>query len=263
VKKLTFAAKNIFNIMKTVFITGATSGIGRACAEILAGQGDRLIICGRRKEILEAIKQRLSQITDVYTLSFDVRHQQDVQRAIDSLPEIWKNIDVLINNAGDAHGLDRLDEGIIADWDAMIDGNVKGLLYVSQPVIKIMKARGTGHIVNLSSIAGRETYAGGVVYCASKHAVEAISEGMRLELAGYGIKVTNVRPGAVETEFSLVRFKGDAKRAAGVYEGYTPLTAEDVAHAIAYCINTPGHVAIADICIMPSAQASTTLTYRK
>jgi NADP-dependent 3-hydroxy acid dehydrogenase YdfG len=249
--------------MKTIFITGATSGIGKACAKILAEQGNRLIICGRRKEILETVKRRLSLFADVYTLSFDVRHQQDVQRSIDSLPEIWKNIDVLINNAGDAYGLDRLDEGNIADWDAMIDGNVKGLLYVSRPVIKIMKARGTGHIINLSSIAGRETYAGGTVYCASKHAVEAISEGMRLELAEFGIKVTNVRPGATETEFSLVRFKGDAERAARVYEGYKPLAAEDIACAIAYCINAPGHVTVADICIMPSAQASTTLTYRK
>jgi NADP-dependent 3-hydroxy acid dehydrogenase YdfG len=249
--------------MKTIFITGATAGIGKACAELLAGQGNRLIICGRRKEILEALKCRLSHLADVYTLSFDVRNRQDVRNAIDSLPDEWKDIDVLINNAGDAHGLDRLDEGKTADWDAMMDGNVKGLLYVSQPIIKRMKARRTGHIINLSSIAGRETYAGGVVYCASKHAVEAISEGMRLELTEFGIKVTNVQPGATETEFSLVRFKGDTERAAKVYEGFKPLIAEDIANAIAYCINAPAHVTIADICIMPSAQASTTMTYRK
>jgi NADP-dependent 3-hydroxy acid dehydrogenase YdfG len=249
--------------MKTILITGVTAGIGKACAEQLAKQGNKLIICGRRKEILEALKQKLSRLVEVYTLSFDVRNQQDVQYAIDSLPDDWKNIDVLINNAGDAHGLDKLDDGKISDWDAMMDGNVKGLLYVSQPVIKIMKARRIGHIINLSSIAGRETYTGGVVYCASKHAVEAISEGMRLELTEFGIKVTNVRPGATETEFSLVRFKGDARRAAKVYEGFQPLIAEDIADAIAYCINAPAHVTIADICIMPSAQASTTITCRK
>lgn len=249
--------------MKTIFITGATAGIGKACAELLAKQNNRLIICGRRKEILEKLKQELSTLTAVYTLSFDVRNQQDVQNSIDSLPAEWKNIDVLINSAGDAHGLEKLDEGLISDWDAMMDGNVKGLLYVSQPVIKIMKARRTGHIINLSSIAGRETYAGGTVYCASKHAVEAISEGMRLELTEFGVKVTNVQPGATETEFSLVRFKGDSARAAKVYEGFQPLVAEDIADAIVYCINAPAHVTIADICIMPSAQASTTVTYRK
>jgi NADP-dependent 3-hydroxy acid dehydrogenase YdfG len=249
-----------YKLMKTVFITGATAGIGRACAELLAGQGNRLIVCGRRRERLECLKEELSRTAEVYTLSFDVRNRPDVQNAIDSLPDEWRNIDVLINNAGDAHGLDRLDEGNIADWDAMMDGNVKGLLYVSQPVIKLMKARRKGHIINLSSIAGRETYAGGVVYCASKHAVEAISEGMRLELTEFGIKVTNVRPGATETEFSLVRFKGDAERAAKVYEGFQPLVAEDIADAIAYCINAPEHVTVADICIMPSAQASTTVT---
>ena len=249
--------------MKTIFITGATSGIGKACAELFAKQGNRLIICGRRKEILEELKQKLSTLTAVYTLSFDVRNQQDVQNAIDSLPADWKNIDILINSAGDAHGMNQLDEGEIADWDAMMDGNVKGLLYVSQPIIKIMKARQTGHIINLSSIAGREIYPGGVVYCASKHAVEAISEGMRLELTGFGVKVTNIQPGAVETEFSFVRFKGDAARAAKVYEGFQPLVAEDIANAIAYCVNAPAHVTIADICIMPSAQASVTTTYRK
>jgi NADP-dependent 3-hydroxy acid dehydrogenase YdfG len=249
--------------MKTIFITGATSGIGKACAEIFAKQGNRLILCGRRIEILTELKQELSNIADVYTLNFDVRNQQDVQKSIDSLPNNWKDIDVLINNAGDAHGLETLADANIADWDAMMDGNVKGLLYVSQPIIKIMKERKTGHIVNLSSIAGRETYSGGVVYCASKHAVEAISEGMRLELTEFGIKTTNVQPGATETEFSLVRFKGDEGRAAKVYEGYKPLVAEDIADAIAYCINAPKHVTIADICIMPSAQASTTATYRK
>ncbi|MDR2384787.1 MAG: SDR family NAD(P)-dependent oxidoreductase [Tannerella sp.] len=248
--------------METIFITGATSGIGKACAELLAKQGKRLIICGRRKEILEELKQKLSQCVEVYTLSFDVRNQQDVHKSIASLPENWKNIDVLINSAGNAHGLDKLDEGKIADWDAMIDGNVKGLLYVSQPIIRTMKMRRKGHIINLSSIAGRETYAGGTVYCVSKHAVEAISKGMRLELTEFGIKVTNVQPGAAETAFSLVRFKGDTERADKVYEGYKPLTAEDIADAIAYCINAPEHVTIADICIMPSAQASTTVTYR-
>ena len=249
--------------MKTIFITGATSGIGKATAEIFAKQGHRLIICGRRKEVLEALQIQLSNITEVYSLVFDVRNQQEVQNAINSLPEDWKNIDVLVNNAGNAHGLEPISDANISDGDAMMDGNVKGLLYVSQPIIKIMKARNSGHIVNISSVAARQTYANGTVYCASKKAVDVISEGMRLELTEFGIKVTNVQPGAVETDFSKVRFKGDEQRAATVYAGYEPLIAEDIADVISYCVNAPDRVSIADICIYPKAQAEPRTIFRK
>ena len=248
---------------KTIFITGATSGIGKATAEVFAKQGHRLIICGRRKEVLDNLQIQLSNFTDVYSLVFDVRNQQEVQNAINSLPEDWKNIDVLVNNAGNAHGLEPISDANISDWDAMMDGNVKGLLYVSQPIIKLMKANNSGHIVNISSVAARQTYANGTVYCASKKAVDVISEGMRLELTEFGIKVTNVQPGAVETEFSKVRFKGDEERAATVYAGYEPLIAEDIADAISYCVNAPERVSIAEICIYPKAQAEPRTIFRK
>lgn len=247
---------------KTVFITGATSGIGKATAEIFAQQGHRLILCGRRQEVLDELKAHFSG-NEVYTLQFDVRNQAEVEKAIASLPENFKHIDVLVNNAGNAHGLDSISEGNVADWDAMMDGNVKGLLYVSQPIIKIMKAQNSGHIVNISSVAARQTYANGVVYCASKKAVDVISEGMRLELTEFGIKVTNVQPGAVETDFSMVRFKGDEERAATVYAGYEPLIAEDIADVISYCVNAPDRVSIADICIFPKAQAEPRTIHRK
>lgn len=248
---------------KTIFITGATSGIGKATAEVFAKQGNRLIICGRRKEVLDNLQIQLSNFTDVYSLVFDVRNQQEVQNAINSLPEDWKNIDVLVNNAGNAHGLEPISDANISDWDAMMDGNVKGLLYVSQPIIKLMKANNSGHIVNISSVAARQTYANGTVYCASKKAVDVISEGMRLELTEFGIKVTNVQPGAVETDFSKVRFKGDEERAATVYAGYEPLIAEDIADAISYCVNAPDRVSIAEICIYPKAQAEPRTIYKK
>ena len=248
---------------KTIFITGATSGIGKATAEIFAKQGHRLIICGRRKEVLDNLQIQLSNFTDVSSLVFDVRNQQEVQNAINSLPEDWKNIDVLVNNAGNAHGLEPISDANISDWDAMMDGNVKGLLYVSQPIIKLMKANNSGHIVNISSVAARQTYANGTVYCASKKAVDVISEGMRLELTEFGIKVTNVQPGAVETDFSKVRFKGDEERAATVYAGYEPLIAEDIADAISYCVNAPERVSIAEICICPKAQAEPRTIYKK
>lgn len=248
---------------KTIFITGATSGIGKATAEVFAKQGHRLIICGRRKEVLDNLQIQLSNFTDVYSLVFDVRNQQEVQNAINSLPEDWKKIDVLVNNAGNAHGLEPISDANISDWDAMMDGNVKGLLYVSQPIIKLMKANNSGHIVNISSVAARQTYANGTVYCASKKAVDVISEGMRLELTEFGIKVTNVQPGAVETDFSKVRFKGDEERAATVYAGYEPLIAEDIADAISYCVNAPDRVSIAEICIYPKAQAEPRTIFRK
>lgn len=248
---------------KTVLITGATSGIGKAAAELLAKQEFRIIICGRKIEILEELKNELSLSTEILSLNFDVRNRSEVEDALNKLPDDWKNVDILINNAGNAHGLDSISEGNIDDWDAMIDGNVKGLLYVSQPIIKRMKENNSGHIVNISSVAARQTYANGVVYCASKRAVDVLSDGMRLELTEFGIKVTNIQPGAVATDFSKVRFKGDEERADTVYQGYDALKAEDVADVIAYCINTPKHVAISDLTIYPSAQSEPRTIYKK
>ena len=249
--------------MKTIFITGATSGIGKATAILLAKQKNRLILCGRNKTVLEKLKTELSKETEVFTLSFDVRNSDEVFSAINSLPKNWKNIDVLINNAGNAHGLDPISEGNIDDWNSMMDGNVKGLLYVSQPIIKLMKEKQNGQIINISSVAARQTYANGVVYCASKKAVDVISEGMRIELTQFGIRVTNIQPGAVETDFSKVRFKGDDERAATVYAGYEPLIAEDIADAIAYCINVPERISVSDMTIYPKAQAEPRTIYRK
>lgn len=249
--------------MKTVLITGATSGIGKATAELLAKQGNRIIICGRRKEVLESVKAELSNFTEILSLQFDVRNLEEVENAINNLPEDWKSIDVLINNAGNAHGLDPISAGKTEDWDSMIDGNVKGVLYVSKMIIPGMKERNSGHIVNISSVAARQTYVNGVVYCATKKAVDVISEGMRLELTESGIKVTNIQPGAVETDFSLVRFKGDSERASTVYAGYEALKAEDIADSIAYCINAPKHVCISDMTIYPTAQAEPRTIYRK
>lgn len=249
--------------MKTIFITGATSGIGKATAVLLAQQKNRLILCGRNQTVLDELKTELSKETEIFTLRFDVRNSDEVFAAIYSLPEDWKNIDVLINNAGNAHGLDSLADGNIEDWNAMMDGNVKGLLYVSQPIIKLMKEKQNGQIINISSVAARQTYANGVVYCASKKAVDVISEGMRIELTEFGIRVTNIQPGAVETDFSKVRFKGDNERAATVYAGYEPLVAEDIADAIAYCINVPERISVSDMTIYPKAQAEPRTIYRK
>lgn len=249
--------------MKTTLITGASSGIGKATAYLLAQQKHQLILCGRNAAALETIKNELSQLTEVCTLTFDVRDRNQVERAFKNIPENFKNIDILINNAGNAHGLDSLENGDMDDWDAMMDGNVKGLLYVSKQVIPQMKARNAGHIVNISSVAARQTYANGVVYCASKKAVDTISEGMRIELTEFGIKVTNIQPGAVATDFSKIRFKGDEERAATVYAGYEALKAEDIADAISYCINAPDRVSIAELCIYPKAQAEPRMIYKK
>lgn len=247
---------------RTALVTGATSGIGRAIAERFAAEGKRVIICGRRKEILENLAAELSKITEVNVLLFDVRDKLQVENALKSLPTGWQNIDILVNNAGNAHGLDSLADGNTDDWDAMMDGNVKGLLYVSKPVINRMKHRKSGHIVNISSIAARQTYANGVVYCASKKAVDVISEGMRIELTEFGIKVTNIQPGAVETNFSNVRFKGDEARSAAVYAGFAPLKAEDIADAVSYCVNAPDRVSVAEMTIYPKAQAEPRTIYR-
>lgn len=248
---------------RIALITGATSGIGKATAGAFAEAGIDLILCGRRQERLDEIAQTLSSKVRVNTLLFDVRDKGSVMAMVGSLPDEWKNIDVLVNNAGNAHGLGSLDQGDTDDWDAMIDGNVKGLLYVSKAIIPLMLERGTGHIVNISSIAGKQTYANGAVYCASKAAVEVLSEGMRLELTQHGIKITNVAPGAVETEFSLVRFKGDESRAEKVYEGFDPLQAGDIADAILYAVNAPSRVTIADITILAGAQSAATVIHRK
>ena len=249
--------------MKTALITGATSGIGKATAELLAKNNYRIIICGRRIGILDQIKGELSAFTEVFSLKFDQRYFEEVENAINSLPEEWKDIDIVINNAGNAHGLETLEEGKIDDWDAMMDGNVKGILYISKLLIPGMKTKNAGHFVNISSVAAKQTYANGVVYCASKRAVEVISEGMRLELTEFGIKVTNIQPGLVETEFSKVRFKGDDERAETVYQGYQALKPEDIANAIFYCISAPQHVAISDLTIYPSAQSEPRTVFKK
>ena len=251
------------NMSRIALITGATSGIGKATAEAFANSEINLILCGRRQEVLDELKTYFSSKVKVTTLTFDVRNKESVFLAIASLPEEWKKIDILVNNAGNAHGFSPIQDGDVDDWDAMIDGNVQGLLYVSKAVIPQMVERQTGHIVNLSSVAGKQTYANGAVYCASKAAVEALSEGMRYDLTAHGIKITNIAPGAVETDFSLVRFKGDAERAKKVYEGFEPIQPEDVADAILYSINTPARVTIADIVLYAKAQAAPTVIYRK
>lgn len=248
--------------MKTALITGATSGIGKATAELLAKNNWRLIICGRNVEVLSQMKADLSVTTEIFTLNFDIREFSQVEKAINLIPENWKKIDVLINNAGNAHGMDSLENGNIDDWDAMMDGNVKGILYISKLLIPGMKAQKSGHIVNISSTAARQTYANGVVYCASKKAVDVISEGMRLELTEFGIKITNLQPGLTETDFSKVRFKGDEERAKTVYQGFQALKPTDIADAISYCIHAPKHVCISDLTIYPSAQAESRTVYK-
>ena len=247
---------------RIALITGATSGIGEATAKLLASNHFKLIICGRRKDRLEALRSQLSKETEVTTLSFDVRDYAAVKKEIASLSREWKHIDVLINNAGNAHGLDPIQSGSVEDWDAMIDINVKGLLYVSREVIPGMTERKSGHVVNIGSIAGKEVYTNGNVYCASKFAVDAATKGMRMDLNPYGIKVTSINPGLVETEFSVVRFKGDKERASNVYKGIEPLKAEDIADIILYVLSAPKHVMLADITVFPTAQGAATLVNR-
>ncbi len=246
---------------KIALITGATAGIGEATARRLSTDY-ALIICGRRQERLGQLKTQLSEHTDVHTLSFDVRDRAAVFTEIDSLPEKWRNIDVLINNAGNAHGLAPVHEGSVDDWDAMIDINAKGLLYVSKAVLPGMVDRKSGFVVNISSIAGKEVYPNGNVYCASKYAVDAITQGMRLDMNPHGIRVCSINPGLVETEFSLVRFKGDEERAKKVYADITALTGDDVADAVAYVISRPAHVMVGDLTLFPTDQASATVVNR-
>ncbi|WP_419212993.1 SDR family oxidoreductase [Maribacter sp. X9] len=244
---------------KTAFITGATSGIGKCTAILFALKGFNLVLCGRRQDRLEALKKELGKEVQVHTLNFDVRNKEAVMEAVASLPEEFKEIDILINNAGNAHGLDPIQDGNTDDWDSMLDINVKGLLYVSKALIPQMVERKSGHIINIGSTAGKEVYPKGNVYCASKHAVDAINQGMRIDLNPYGIRVGAVNPGLVETEFSTVRFKGDEERAENVYKGFEPLKPEDIADVIHFVVTRPYHVNIADLIIMPTAQASSTI----
>ena len=244
---------------KIALVTGATSGIGKATAQILAKNNYKIILCGRREDRLLDLKNELSAFTDVHTLSFDVRDKKAVFESINSVPEEFSKIDVLINNAGNAHGLDSIQNGDLDDWDAMIDINVKGLLYVSKAIIPKMIEQKSGHIINIGSIAGKEVYPNGNVYCASKHAVDALNQAMRIDLNPFGIRVGGIHPGAVETEFSEVRFKGDSERAANVYKGFEPLRAEDIADIIHFVVSRPYHVNIADLIVLPTAQASATV----
>ncbi|MEC7752564.1 MAG: SDR family NAD(P)-dependent oxidoreductase [Bacteroidota bacterium] len=247
-------------MQKTALITGASSGIGWATALALAEEGFRLILCGRRKEKLEELAGLMS--VDTHLLVFDVRYKKEVDEALVALPNGWQTVDVLVNNAGNAHGLSKLHEGNVEDWDAMIDINVKGLLYMTRAIVPGMVERQTGHVVNVGSIAGKEVYPNGNVYCASKHAVDAINHGMRMDLMGTGVKVSQVCPGLVETEFSLVRFKGDSSRAESVYQGYEPLTAHDIADLIRFIVTRPAHVNIADTLILPTAQVASTMVHK-
>ena len=239
---------------KTILITGATSGIGYATAIAFSKLGANLILCGRREEKLKKLSKEV-KVSNT-TLQFDVRDKIKVQDSINNLPLKFKKIDVLINNAGNAHGFDSVDKAKIDDWDAMIDSNVKGLMYVTKVIIPFMVKNKSGHIINVGSIAGKEVYPKGSVYCSSKFAVDAFTQGLRIDLLKFGIKVSAINPGLVETEFSLVRFKGDNSLAKKVYSGLKPLTAEDVANSIVYIANTPSHVTIADMVLLPSHQAN-------
>lgn len=253
---------NILKMKKTALITGATSGIGKATAYEFANHNINLILCGRRKDRLTVIKNELETLTKVHTLNFDVSNKTETFNAIESLPNDFKHIDILINNAGNAHGLDPIQNGNLDDWDAMMDINVKGLLYVSKAIMPQMIERKSGHIINIGSSAGKEVYPKGNVYCATKHAVLAITEGMRIDLNPFGIKVSAVSPGAAETEFSKVRFKGD-KIADDVYKGFEALQAKDIAEIIYFVVSRPYHVNIADLLVYPTAQANTTILKRE
>lgn len=250
--------------MKTILITGATAGIGKATAYRFAQEHHRLIIIGRRKELLQGIAGDIRNKfkIEVLPLDFDIRIKKEVEKNLDGMPPEWKNIDILINNAGLAAGLDPVHTASTDDWDTMIDTNIKGLLYVSRKIIPWMIGQGSGHIFNVGSIAGKEVYPKGSVYCATKHAVDALTKGMRIDLLPYGIKVTQISPGAVETEFSNVRFRGDTERAKLVYKGYEPLKGEDVAEVIHFISGLPQRMNVNDIVVMPQAQANAT-TFNK
>ncbi len=242
---------------KIAIITGATSGIGEATALLLANNKYKLILTGRRNDKLLLLKEKIVKEfnSKVLTLNFDIRSLDETKNAIESLPQSWKNIDVLINNAGLAAGFNTVQDGVIDDWERMIDTNIKGLLYITRCVSPIMVERNKGHIINISSIAGRETYPSGNVYCATKHAVQSVTKGMRIDMLKHGIKVSSVSPGAVNTEFALVRFNGDSEKAKQVYNGFTPLFAQDIAETILFVLTRPKHVNIDDILVMPTDQA--------
>lgn len=244
---------------KIALVTGATSGIGKACATTLAKLGYSIIATGRRADRLKELASELPAEVDYLPLVFDVRDREKVLEILGALPEDWKAIDVLINNAGNAHGMDPIQTGSLDDWDAMMDINVKGLLYVSKAIIPGMTERKSGMIINIGSIAGKEVYPNGNVYCGSKHAVDAITKGMRIDLNPFGLRVVAIHPGLVETEFSLVRFKGDEKRSESVYQGFEPLLAEDIADIVEFAVTRPSHVTIADVVVLPTAQASATI----
>lgn len=248
---------------KTIFITGATSGIGLASVKRFASQGWRVLFCGRRSERIATLQSEFdSQGYQTFGFVLDVRKEREVSEAISNLPEAWKSIDVLVNNAGLAAGKDAIDEGKLDDWERMIDTNVKGLLYVSRAIIPGMKEAKAGHIINVCSTAGHEVYPGGNVYCATKHAVDALTGSMRIDLLPHHIKVGQVSPGMVETEFSLVRFHGNQNVADAVYQGMDPLTAEDIADAIFYMATAPAHVNVGEMLLLPSAQANSTTVRR-
>ncbi|HEX8271307.1 MAG TPA: SDR family NAD(P)-dependent oxidoreductase [Longimicrobiaceae bacterium] len=250
---------------RTVLVTGASAGIGAACARAFAGAGARLLLAARRAERLEALAAELRDAhgTESRLLELDVRDAEAVAAVLGGLPAEWAEVDVLVNNAGLGRGLEKAHEGSPADWDEMVDTNVKGLLYVTRAVLPGMVARGRGHVVNIGSVAGHEVYPGGAVYCATKHAVGAITKGLRMDLLGTGVRVSTVDPGMVETEFSVVRFHGDRERADRVYAGMTPLVADDIADAVLWCATRPPHVNIDEIILKPTDQASATLVSRK
>jgi NADP-dependent 3-hydroxy acid dehydrogenase YdfG len=247
---------------KIALVTGATSGIGKAAAITLANLGYDIIATGRRGNRLEELKYELPSGIEFLPLIFDVRDREAVLEILNNLPEKWKSIDVLINNAGNAHGIDPVQSANLDDWDAMIDINVKGLLYVSRAIIPGMTVRKSGMIINIGSIAGKEVYPNGSVYCGGKHAVDAITKGMRMDLNSFGIRVVAIHPGLVETEFSLVRFKGDENRSEKVYQGFEPLVAQDIADVIEFVVTRPAHVTIADVVVLPTAQASATVIHK-
>ncbi|HYW97247.1 MAG TPA: SDR family NAD(P)-dependent oxidoreductase [Bacteroidales bacterium] len=250
---------------KIALITGATAGIGSATASVLAGNGYDLIITGRREDRLEQLKTDISSTpgVEIISLQFDIRNPNEVKTAIASLEGKWRNIDVLVNNAGLAVGMNHIDKGEVDDWERMIDTNVKGLLYITREVSPLMVSRKSGHIINIASVAGKEVYENGNVYCASKHAVDALSKAMRIDLLEHNIKITNIAPGMVDTEFSTVRFKGDKEKANRVYDGFTPLYAQDIAETILFVVTRPSHVNINDLLIMPTSQATATMVSRK
>jgi serine 3-dehydrogenase len=249
---------------KTVFITGASSGIGLACAHAFAREGARLILSARRKKRLDTLVEELRKNhgTESLTIQLDVRQQPAVEKAVQKLPASWQEIEILVNNAGLSRGLDKLHEGKLQDWEEMIDTNLKGLLYVSRAVIPGMVTRGKGTIINIGSIAGHEVYPGGNVYCATKFAVDALTRGLRYDLVDTPLRVCTVDPGLVETEFSMIRFHGNEERAKTVYQNLAPLAGEDVAEAVLFCATRPAHVQIAELIVLPTNQASTTLVHR-